>query len=408
MWLLLATLFAPCWMALQGCGDDGNNCIGVGCNDEVGESGEQPIPGCWPEFAVQNDEAAVEGITYTCQGSGNGFAVLTYRNALDVVKDQHACLHPPQGNAGPTMTECLENPMDLAELEIGGPWVCCTEDSEDIKITDACHLDCGYAACKTTLQQIESMAAAIDPLGDGWLAQLRTDLESYAEILALPDQQRLCAEAVRAAAGEVVAVKLGEAPSKDQPGHIESLTVHMQCGIELTEQLDGAGVCTQSAHTPDQPDAQDQDGLVFGGSASYVGPEGEGSSELVTGGLALRVPDCTNAPCTVTLTKLDARFENASLPGLELTGIVAHLLAPAQAWRMGDDLLFPAGTLRFEVQARVLLEGAHLSEVPGTIMQVSNVEPATGSFDGEGSFTLDAAVFATGDYQVILHVEPSP
>ncbi len=347
---------------------------------------------------------------HSCEGSGNGFAVMTYHNAVGTVVSRDVCLYPPPNDQTPTRDECFGHPLDLVELPIGQPWVCCTEDTQQDTLMAACYRDCGHAACQTALKQIEVLASAIDPLADGWLAQLKADLEAYAEILGLPEQQALCADLISDAEGEVATINLHEAPSesgKDEPGHIENLTIYIQCSIDLVEQVPEASVCAQSAHTPDEPEHQDHDGLVFGGASTFSGPQGQGQSDLLDGVVALRVPTCAEEPCTLMLTQLDARFENVQIPGVELTGVAAHLRGPAQGWRSGESLVFPAGALRFDVEARVLLDSTAISEVPGSVLQVSNIQPALGSFTDDGTFALEEATFAAGGYEVVLRVEPS-
>lgn len=40
----MLTLLAPCW-AIVACSDDGNTCVGIGCNDDVGDTtGDEPAP----------------------------------------------------------------------------------------------------------------------------------------------------------------------------------------------------------------------------------------------------------------------------------------------------------------------------------------------------------------------------
>ncbi len=415
-WLL--TLLAP-YLALMACGDDGNTCIGIGCNDEVGDTGEEPpISKCWPHLPEQvggADEVGegepVEAVVYSCEGTGNGWATIQYHDLGGLISDL-ACMNTPAEITDPKVEDCLDYPIDLTSIE-QPPWVCCTEDIEEPALHRACRFDCAHAACKIAVQKIEEMAAGLDTQGLKPLERFKGDLQAYAEILSLPDQQEECARLVRDAAGDVAEVNLHEAPSeeeddKDKLGHIENLTLYMQCAVETVEQVPEAGACTQSAHTPDVPEHEDRDGLVFGGAATFKGPHGEGQSDLVDGAIALRVPTCTEQPCTITLTQLDARFENVQVPDLELTRVTAHLRAPAQAWRTGESLVFPAGALRFDVQARVLVDGAPLSKSPGSVLQVTNVQPAVGSFADDGTFTLDEATFAAASYEVVLRLDPSP
>ncbi len=399
---------------LSGCGDDGQECLGVNCNDEVGEeTGPEEIPGCWPELPGQpagggadevgdGSEYPGEGVVFACEGSGNGWATVEIRGWGTEV----ACLNTPDGVKKPTPQDCQSLPIDLDQVAVGQPWVCCTESTGEDRLEEACSLDCGHAACKLAAQRILETAL---PLGDdGPYGRAKSDLLAFHDMLLMPDQQEKCAQAVRDAQGALVDVSLGEGTSDDKPGHIENLTLSLQCDVEYTEQIVEAGECIRSAHTPDKPDEQDHDGLIFGGSATFHGPEAEGESELVDGALGVRVATCDEEPCTITLTRLDARFENVVSPRVELTNVTARLRRPAQAWRTGTTVVFPAGSIMLDVHARALLDGEPLSSEVGSVLQVSNVQPAVGSLSEDGTFALEQASFRAGSFEVTLRIEPSP
>ncbi|NJK31689.1 MAG: hypothetical protein HC927_04310, partial [Deltaproteobacteria bacterium] len=215
--------------------------------------------------------------------------------------------------------------------------------------------------------------------------------------------------------GELAKINLGEAPAmgkndKDKAGHIENLTLYIRCDVEEIYQSAQLGTqCKTSGNTPSPEPTDERDGLVFGGAATYLGSEHEGEAALVDGVITVSVPTCNQSPCTLTITELSTRFENVQLGAMELTAVRARLSSPAQAWRHEDGSLhFPAGVLRFEVESIVLVDGVPLSELPNAVLHVSNVEPAVGSFADDGTFAIEQAKFVAGDYEVVVHIEPSP
>ncbi|NJK31043.1 MAG: hypothetical protein HC927_00770 [Deltaproteobacteria bacterium] len=419
--LWLATLLAPCWASLA-CGDDGNTCIGIGCNDdEVGESGgNEPIDECFPHFEPNRENMPVP---FRCTGTGLAWAQAEFRHLGNKVVTERFCHEYPAwvNLADEKEVMQVQVPEECQVVSLSNlpspPWVCCLEGTEQDPLTNACDADCGYAACKEAVNLLEMRANAIvsefEPK-----QRAKADLYAYAKMLKLPAQQELCANLVRTAAqigDEFAEIDLGEAPSmekgdKDKPGHIENLTLYIRCDVEEIYQSGQLGTqCTESGNTPGSEPTDERDGLVFGGGATYTGSEYEGEAALVDGVIAVSVPICNQSPCTLTVTELSSRFENVQLGDIELTGVRARLSRPAQAWRDEDgSIYFPAGVLRFEVQAIVLVDGVPLSEVPNAVLHVSNAEPAIGSFGEDGTFALEQARFVVGDYEVVVHIEPSP
>ncbi|NJK31969.1 MAG: hypothetical protein HC927_05860 [Deltaproteobacteria bacterium] len=394
------------------CGDDGNTCIGLGCNDEVGEigGGEDETgeyePPCYPELASVDDPDPA--IRHACDGTGIAWAEVKYRKEFNKLETERHCYKPPEGVANPKVPEqCLS--VDLTELAVP-PRACCTADADDLELEHACNDDCAYAACARAVVYLEEMAGKVEVKIEPH-QRAKDGILAFAETLSMPDQQELCAKLVANASanGETAVLDLGEAPAeKDKPGHIENLTLYMRCDIDSITALPDARMCTRGGNTPNPLATTDRDGLVFGGEATYVGPEHEGHAALTDGAIAVQVPTCNESPCTLTVSQLSGRFENVQVGDIELTAIRAELTSPAQAWLEDDSLRFPAGALRFDVQALVRMGDVPLSEVADTVMHVTNLEPAIGSFTDDGVFTLEQAKFGAGEYEVILHVEPSP
>lgn len=252
-----ARLLALCtFVAVMGC-QDGNEGMTTGA--ETGAPAH--VEGCFPSWDVVDGDSAdpdPEGDVFACSGSGNGWIrtiiYITGPNAGQNAITRYKCVNPPPGVKPEDITEqhCMEKPLDLRALDIstGGSVsdtdVCCGATTEPSAVADACVVDCAYAACKLAVVKLRQAAeeTANEPT--------KSDVLGFAELLSTPLMQDVCAGKTVKAAPNVMTWSLGEGVSSDQFGHVENLTLNLQCDVEVaTEQ---SNVCRASANTPEAPD----------------------------------------------------------------------------------------------------------------------------------------------------------
>jgi hypothetical protein len=246
-------VLAPCAFVLILACQDGNEGMTTG-----GESGPPArVEGCFPEWEAADGDSGAEdpeGAASVCSGSGNGWIrTVVYITGPQPGKNaitRYKCMNPPIGVEPEDVTEshCIDQAIGLDELdvltggEVANPQVCCGETTEPEAVADACLTDCAYAACKLAVFKLRAAS------GEPSIGPASEDLLGFAEFLGTPQNQDRCAGKVVSAAPGVMTWSLGEGPSDDQLGHVENLTLNLQCDVTTaSEQLDS---CDASANTP--------------------------------------------------------------------------------------------------------------------------------------------------------------
>ncbi|WP_172305883.1 hypothetical protein [Pseudenhygromyxa sp. WMMC2535] len=412
--LLPVTIF--CFLAA--CGDDGpcildqnGMCDGIGEDDEVGdETGGGGFEGCAPH------EAFEFGTEFTCQGEGTGW-LITDIYGLGKNNPLISCLqYEDNDNAPqyPTLDDCIPVSFDQLDLGIPTPTACCTDETEEDNIIDTCELDCGFSACKAAIAKIRESAENLepsDPLYEEAYDTARADLYAYADMLEAPMNLEYCAELVAATPGEIVAIGLsGGVSNPAKFGHINDATLHLSCTLDPDEPYvssPSAGYCEEPTNIPATMAEQESSGTIVAGAVNLDGPAIQTTVAIHDASISARETLNSDMSVDFTLTSFEADLDDTVAGSFEFQDAHVSLVGLASGTREAEVVTFAPGTLRFAINAVVLIDGEALYDGIPASAEYGNDATATAILTADGSFHFVDATFNVGEYTAVLNTEPS-
>lgn len=406
---VVVTLFGI--VALTGCNNDEGPCLESGDSCIAGESGETgfiEVPECAP-FDKESD--IQEGVEFACQGAGSGYLNTTVVG-LGARTD---CLAYADGiPANPTPEDCALLPFSQIPFGIPEPAACCESTADTADIIYTCNLDCGFAACKTAVEQIRASADALQaptPVFNKAFDRAKQDLYAYADVLEQPASLRYCATEVERVAGQLTEINLGSGVSTSGlNGHISDATLFVGCFLDPVEPfvpVDGAPVCDAATNIVEAETGEDGSGIINQGAVTVFDITEQLVVPLTDATFSFRESTPGDPNPQFTLVSLDMTFPDTTVGSFDLAGIQASLVAPVEARVAGELLTFPAGVLRFAVTASVAINGEPLFDGTPQTSTYVNTQPATGVRTVDGSFYLLDAEFRAGEFTVVLNTEPA-
>jgi hypothetical protein len=214
-----------------------------------------------------------------------------------------------------------------------------------------------------------------------------------------------CAKEVREGNGEPVAIVLGAGKSSQGAlGHINDLTVHLQCAVDGTVPYESSGnACEAPPNIPVVEAESNMGGSAATGSVIVLAEHNDNmSTGLYDIGFAFTQTHNRDGTSSFELERFTAKAESTSFAGVTLTDATVRLVATAHGSLVGETVSFPPGSLRMEVTAAVEVDGE----------QLFNGEPVSGEFVNravaiatrlpDDTFSIKEAPFEAGGYPLIL------
>lgn len=351
-----------------------------------------------------------QGDVYRCQGTGNGWAVIS----LDIA-DVTACVNQPEEltlaeQLEVSPEECMSRPLDLQDLPdwdgIIEPSACCGEDSSPLDVESTCVFDCGFAACKLAVGALRNAADSVD------YGKLGDDLGSFADFLEVPENLVTCAELVRNAAPNLAALNLNEGVSDpSEIGHVNNLTLYLQCALNEDEPFaldESAGTCSEPTNIPLPAPESRGGGEFIQASLTVFGALGDESVELGLVKFEFEEQHCSDRECGFTLTHFDGALASLAVGNYRFDDVEFQLHSPVHGIIAGERVVFPAGTMRFSIRADASVTGQPGLRTTSGAFEVHNATPAIAGRTRSGSFAIVDAEFAVGEDVVVLSTESAP
>ncbi|WP_146155173.1 hypothetical protein [Enhygromyxa salina] len=398
---------------MAACGDDGpclqddkGECI-------AGETGAGTDPGF--EGCAPHDQFEV-GAELTCQGEGTGWLVTDVygagkQNPLTSCLAYEDPLNIPEF---PTPDDCASVPLYQIPLGIPTPTACCTDDAAEESVVGTCELDCGFAACNAAIAAIRASADALvapEPILEGAYDISKADLYAYADMLEAPLYLARCAEQVAENPDEIVELGLGGgASSPTKFGHIKDATLHLSCALDPEEPYasdPSAGACEEPTNIPASMAEQEAGGSIAAGAVTVSGPSAQITAAIHNASVSTRETLNRDMSVDFTLTAFEADVVDTSAGSFEFRNTHISLGGPASGTLEGEAVTFAPGTLRFVVNASVLVDGEALYGGLPAIAEFGNDTHATAIRGLDGSFHFVDATFVVGEYTAVLNTEPS-
>lgn len=375
---------------------------------ESTETGEPAVDGCAPGDVPS-------GFAHACLGTGNGWLNL---NIQGKGNEPPQCVNwGPEGKPeNPTIADCV--PVDLTMLpsDVPSPEACCTVDALAPVVIEQCNDDCGYAACKLAIAKLREAADAlpepnVDPITEGAQERASDDLYGFANTLEMPDFLAACADMVSDGAGTPVVIDLGEGGSPVLPGHINHALLTLQCNLDGIEPYlleTPEAVCDSTPNIPFIDDQSNLGGAPEQGAITMFGSSGTQSTALSNIVIEFDELHMRDGSTVLTLSKLDADVQDASLGNFTVLAPHIQLAAPIRATMLGNAAIFPAGTLRIAASGVVLSGGEPLFEGERMSEVYVNTQDASVVRGADGSVAIVDATFEAGPYTFVLNTEPAP
>jgi hypothetical protein len=366
----------------------------LGNADDAGP--KHPFNECSP---LEPDQT---GRVHQCQGIGNGWLDLT---VYPVGKQPPECVN--WGDKGepenPTTADCV--PLDLGALPNGvpSPSACCLEGTDSPLVTDQCIKDCGFAACKLAIAKMREAAHSLPEKGPKGV--VRDDLFHLAKLLDTPLATTNCAQKVTKANGQVAIIQLGAGSSGAAIiGHVQAANLHLQCSLdELEPFLASNDPCQTPPNIPIAGEKSRSRGVAELGMVDIEGPNGRTNTTLL--GISYEFSETHNLDGSIDflLTDFNAIATTTEYGDFTYVDPSLRLRAPASGRLVGEQVSFPAGSLRIEVSAAIvsgrqelLFDGERITGV------FANTEDAIATRTADDTFAIVEATFAADDHLFVL------
>jgi hypothetical protein len=149
-------------------------------------------------------------------------------------------------------------------------------------------------------------------------------------------------------------------------------------------------------------------GLVLGGEVVLTGPFGNTAGDVFGVSFGLRLHDCVDGVCPITLTSLDLAIEDMELGQLIFKSITGTLVQPAMGRLVDEAVTFGAGTMVGDVEFSLRFFGKDLFGGQRFTVRVANQGVARATLGVDRLFSIDEATFPFGEQTAMLTTIPSP
>jgi hypothetical protein len=188
------------------------------------------------------------------------------------------------------------------------------------------------------------------------------------------------------------------------------MTLHLQCALDEDDPYvaePDAGICDSPTNIPDPEAENNVGGSIGDGAVTVFGPFAETHSDIQGGRFTLREVYNRDGSVEFTLTSFEADLADAAADAVAAKNVHLRLARPADGRLDGERVTFPAGALRFDVTAIVMIDGEPVFAGKPVTAQYSNFRPASAVRTADGFAIVDAA-FRLGEHVAVLRTQAAP